>query len=326
MKKETFRSRFENLLNKQRAQNTPFADKLRNDPGFYDAIVQKVNTLGDFYEHLPKYNDALQTFDQKLHEWLKTPQEDYTGFVGELRIADWLRQRNIPHRFFPRKHGFSTPDIELSILDMQVYFEIKTVDENSYARFSGRIQDEISQALPRPLIDIKKLKITKGQEDQLVAKAVQAISETLHKGHGDRIQYKGEEGEFSLNFLPGKISDQRYKGVFGCRPDSRVIVNGIPWDEFKLENDLRDNIRQFNSEVPTLLVWVNYDIAIVDIKSHVISVLEKHGNGDFANVAGIVILDPAIRWEVVENKSKKHDALRDIGLFETIANLKFDIT
>jgi len=240
-----------------------------------------------------------------------------------LNIADWLGRREIQHRFVRETQEFQTPDIELTVKNREVYFEVKTMQENRYMQFAERVADKIRPISPGCGILPEKVRMQRGKEDELIAIAVREIKTALAEGLYSPIQYEGEEGEFSIVFHPGKGLDQRHPALILSWPETRVREDGTPWIESVLETTLRDNVGQFETFKPTFLVWVNFDKSLPGLDAHVSRVLGRYGATEFVNVAGVIVSDPFDEWDLTANPSYPHfQELERIGLFDAINAFK----
>jgi preprotein translocase subunit SecY len=111
-------------------------------------------------------------------------------------------------------------------------------------------------------------------------------------------------------------------GIIWSWSGSRVRTNGTPWLESILEKILRDNIGQFKADKPTFLVWVTSDLSLAGLKTHVSRVLEQYGHIDFINVAGVIICDSFLWWDLTENPATRYREMKDSGLFDAIRGIK----
>jgi hypothetical protein len=291
------------------------ARRCQDDPDFYRTTVKMVETLEKFYGQMHDDSEALQSFERKLRRWIRTSPDAYIGFWGELHVAYWLSQRKISHRFVDETQQSQTPDLELKALRRKVYLEIKTLQENPYEWFASRVLEEIEVVLPNCGISVEKLRLIEGQEEALVAKAVQVIRENWLASPYSPVEYEGEEGEFSI------VLPEEGKPMFSW-PESRIRKDGTPWLESQLKTVLKDNIGQFGIGAPTFLVWVSFDKLLPDIKDHAAQVLKQYGS-DLVDVAGVIVFDRFLQWGLTENPSYcKYERSRREGLFETICAFK----
>jgi hypothetical protein len=293
-------------------------------------VVQKTKALRDHYRQVNI--SALQSFDAKVHEWIKTPPESYIGFVGELHVADWLRQKGVLHRFIqssPRPPR--TPDIELTIKDMQAYLEVRTMQENPYMQFAEGVAEKIALVSPGCSVMPLKVKPAKGKEvEDLVAAAVEKIKAAWPDRLYNPIEHKGKEGEeFSLVFRPGGTSDPRQPSMVWHWPETRDWRKRdekyvyVPWLDSALTYVLKEKIEQFKTYKPTFLVWVSYDEALPDFKTSVSRVLEQQGQAESVDVAGVIVFHPYSTWDLTENPScPSHRELKEVGLFDAINALR----
>jgi hypothetical protein len=265
-------------------------------------VVQKTKALRDHYRQVNI--SALQSFDAKVHEWIKTPPESYIGFVGELHVADWLRQKGVLHRFIqssPRPPR--TPDIELTIKDMQAYLEVRTMQENPYMQFAEGVAEKIALVSPGCSVMPLKVKPAKGKEvEDLVAAAVEKIKAAWPDRLYNPIEHKGKEGEeFSLVFRPGGTSDPRQPSMVWHWPETR---------------DWRKRDEKY-----VYVPWL--DSALPDFKTSVSRVLEQQGQAESVDVAGVIVFHPYSTWDLTENPScPSHRELKEVGLFDAINALR----
>lgn len=314
MNKCGFAFRIESLLNELEQGNSRLALRYNSDSQFRNALKRMVGNLGDFYGQLDGDGNALQIFEGKLRQWLKHPPDSYIGFWGELNIAHWLIHHQVTHCFIQEANKFRVPDIELTVAGMKVYFEIKTLQENPYDRFAQRLLATFQSSLSIHGVSIEKL-VTKDEkaEEILVSIALQMIQDNWLRSPYSPVEYKGTEGEFSVLLPIGS------KMIWSW-PDSRKIADGTPWLESKLKEVLRDNIEQFKNDEVSFLIWVNLDSSLPSIRTHVSHVIEKFGNKEFSDVAGVIIFDPFLEWELVENTAyRKYSEIKHIGLLDDIA-------
>jgi len=315
-----FSERIAQLLDKLPQGDSKLAVRCRDDPEFYRFMVETTKALAHFYGQMGKDSSALQSFESKLRRWITERPDAYFGFAGELLVADWLRRQGIPHLFAQETQKRKTPDIELMVVGKTVYLEVKTLEESYYDLFAQRVLEEISSFLPNRGISVERLRVERGKEETLVARAVQTIRDWCKAPHAP-IQYEGEEGEFSIVLPVGG-------GVIWYWTEKvdkkRVREDGTPWAESKLKGTLTESIGKFKTNKPTFLVWVNpHDLALSDnIKTHVVRALEQCGQ-EFADVAGVIVLDPVLGWNLTENRANpQYRQLKDIGLFEAVNALK----
>jgi hypothetical protein len=307
-----FRQRLNSLLDGLTRSNSRLALRYSDDSRFRCALVEIAENLGDFYSQVDDNGNALQIFERKLRRWLETPPDSYIGFWGELNIADWLVRHQVLHRFVQETQGIRSPDIELTVVGRKVYFEIKTLQENPYDWFAQRLLAGLRSFLPNRGVSVEKLIVGDETAEALVSKALQIIRDNWRKAPYSPIQYKGDEGEFSIVLPLGG-------GIVSSWPDSRIRKDGTPWLESQLEATLRDNIEQFRNDGVTFLVWVNFDKSLPDIQAHVSWVIERLCKTEFVNVAGVIISDPFLEWGLVENISHlEYGELKRIGLFDDI--------
>ena len=293
------------------AGDSELARRCQEDPDFYRTTVKMVETLDKLYSQMHDDGEALQSFERRLRRWVRTSPDAYIGFWGELRVAYWLSQHKISHWFVDETQLSQTPDLELEVLGSKVYFEVKTLQEDSYEWFATRLLEEIRSFLPNRGIRVLNLRLIGCIEETLVAKAVQVIREDWLPRRYSPIKYKGEEGEFSIVLPMGR-------GMMFSWPESRIRKDGTPWLESQLETTLEDNIGQFTAAAPTFLVWVIFDKLLPDIKAHVCRVLERRG-ADFVELAGVIVHSLFHQWDLTQNPSyHKCEVLKREELFEAI--------
>ncbi len=322
-----FNRRLAELLKKLAQSASKLGERCRNDAAFASRVEQMIEALGNFYDHLG--GDAPQVFESKVRKWVKTPGDDYMGFVGELFVAERLMNHSIQHRFIPETTAHPTPDIESMVGSRNIYFEIKTISEDTFSLFAAKVKKQIQQIEHFPVdcgIRIISGKIDRGKEESLTASAIQAIRYALTTQDYSPFRYEGTEGTYIIEFLPGAVLDPRWPKVQFLRPpwvESRIDKGeGIPFLEAKLKRDLRDNIKQFTVHRPTFFVWFNFDESLLDFGRHVSNVLSELGQTEFALVAGIIVDDPFAGWMLFENQSPKYAELKSAGLFNTIRALQ----
>lgn len=284
--------RVDQLLSELPNGESVLARRCHQDREFYSWLRHTVGALRRYYGQLNA--TAPNSFDRKIYRWLKNPPESYIGLVGELHVAHWLAQRSIPHSFVDEVPGSPTPDLGLSVEGTYVSFEIKTMQESPYHRFAEMLLDAIAPYAPDRGVDVKRLKIVDGQDEALVARAVEIVRRDWLAGPFSPIEYRGTEGELSFVLRPGA-------GVECYWPESGVRADGTPWLESQLGVTLRDSIAQFQGNRPTFLIWVNWDPALPSIKVHVVRVIARFGCTDHADVAGVVICDPFVPWCLIPN-------------------------
>jgi hypothetical protein len=315
-----FRQRITQLLNKLPQGDSRLAVRCHDDPEFHRFVVETAKALAHFYGQMDKDSSALRSFESKLRRWITERPDAYFGFAGELRVADWLRRQGVPHLFVRETQKCKTPDIQLMVAGRTVYLEVKTLEESYYDLFAQRVLEEISSFLPNRGIEVGSLKVERGKEEALVARAVKVVHDWCKAPYAP-IQYKGEEGEFSIVLPVGG-------GITGHWTESvdmkRVRKDGTPWAESKLKGTLVESIGKFKTNKPTFLVWVNpHDLALSNsINTHIAQALEQYGQ-EFADVVGIIVLDPVLGWSLTENQANpEYRQLKDIGLFEAVDALK----
>jgi hypothetical protein len=291
------------------------AQRCLDDPKFYRTTVGMVESLEDFYQQTDNDGDALESFKRRLREWIRNPSESYIGFWGELHVAYWLSQHHIPHCFLDESQESQKPDLALESSGREICFEVKTLQENRYEWFATKVLEKIRSFLPDRGIGVEYLEIETGEEESLVAKAVEKIRCDWLAGPYSPIEYEGSEGKFSI-LLP------KDGGVISSWPESRVRQDGTPWLESKLEATLRNNIGQFQVDIPTFLVWVSFDKLLPDFQFHVSQVLNRDG-AELAEVAGVVVLEPFVKWGLSENRFySDYAGLKREDVFDSIRDFK----
>lgn len=286
-----------------------------DDRKFYRTTVEMVESLEDFYQQTDNGDEALESFEGRLREWIRNPSESYIGFWGELRVAYWLSQHEIPHCFLDESQESQEPDLALETSGREIHLEVKTLQENQYEWFATRVLEKICSFLPDRGIGVEHLEIETGEEESLVAKAVEIIRCDWLAGPYSPIEYEGSEGRFSILLPIGG-------GVMSSWPESRVRQDGTPWLESKLEATLRNNIGQFQGDIPTFLVWVSFDKLLPDFQSHVSRVLNRDG-AELAEVAGVVVLEPFVEWGLSENRFySDYAGLKREGVFDAVREFK----
>jgi hypothetical protein len=317
--------RLNHLLDELPQGSSRLALKCRDDPKFYHWLLRVVGDLRGFYQ---MDDDALRNFTTRLHGWITAPPESYIGFVGELQVADWLRQRAASHRFMREtERPPRTPDIELTLDNRNIYLEIRTMRENHYQQFAERVAEELAPISPGCSVTPKQVTVKEGREKDLVAVAVRKIQSLLPDNLYNPIEYQGEEGDFSLVFYPGTGSGIRQLPIIAFWPEARDWQNRegeyvhIPWLDCALVQVLREKKGQFETYRPTFLVWVSYDALLPDFKPSVSRVLEQYGR-EFDCVAGVIVLHPALVWDLTENLLySAYKELRHTGLFDAVGIL-----
>lgn len=229
------------LLDYAKQQDSGFGRKLRDEPHFFARLAQTIEALVEFYLGCRRYSDAANTFREKLSLRFSNSSDSYMGIVGEIEVADRLRQRNVPHRFLAESQRVRTPDLEVQIIEKEVYFEVTTLAENKYVRF----EKTLFQQLGGRLISVRDFRPKPGQEEELTRIALHEAHIRITKGYGGPIAYKGDEGTFDLTFSRNPKLDPRYP-VVGGWPDARVVENK-PFLEFWLMDKLKEKLGQFRA-------------------------------------------------------------------------------
>jgi hypothetical protein len=158
--------------------------------------AQLVRDLKDFYHRMG--GNALQIFESKLRKFIEEP-DTHLGFVSEVTFANQLMCHNVSHSFLPEP-GTPTPDIEATILNRKIYFEIKATEEDIYMTFIEDVQEQIEQLALDYHITIRPMYISIGKEDSLALRVTQRIRDALSKGDYRPIQYEDEEGTVYVSF------------------------------------------------------------------------------------------------------------------------------
>ena len=312
--------RFMKLIDESSPTDSNLATRCREDAGFRRRAALMIDALDGFYRHISI--DALQSFTSRLNQWIKHPPTSYIGFFGELCVADQLRKWGVIHQFMREVQGVSIPDIELTAMERRVFLEVKTLQENLHTQFFKQVRNEVvKQNLGISHISIRKIEITTKKFSALVAVTVRLIEEATHNNRNPRIKYKGEEGEFYLHVEFATTAGQIPTGWVPSRPGSRLRADNTPWAQSVLKETLQDNINQFRSNRPTFLAWVSLDVLLPDLESHAAQVLEKFGQTEFADVAGVIIFDSYRGYALIENQCKEYSTLECAGLFNAIRSL-----
>lgn len=287
------------------------ARRCRSEPGFHQSIVHLTEALEMYYKEMGSGGSVLCSFLRKLRRWINNPPDSFIGFFGELRVAYWLSQHDVLHRFIDETRHSQSPDLALTILDRDVYFEVKTLQENPYQLFAERILEDIRRCLPDRGVGVKYLELGSCGMDALVEQALWLIYHKWLASPYSPIEYEGDEGAFSILLPKGG-------GVISSWPEQRVRKDGTPWLESQLETTMNDNIGQFEIDTPTFLVWISFDKALPSFVDQVIHVLERNGLR-FHEVAGVIVQEPFTEWAVYPNRfHDRYEDLVDAGILDAI--------
>ncbi len=316
--------RFIKLIDESSPIDSYLTIRFREDAVFRRRAALMIDALEGFYRHISR--NALQNFKGRLNRWIKHPPTSYTGFFGELCVADQLRKWGILHQFMREEQGISGPDLELTVREKKVFLEVKTLQENLQTQFFKQVRNEVVKLnLDISYISIRKIEITIERFDALVAVAVRLIQEATHNNRNSSIKYKGEEGEFYIH-IEYTTAGQTATGWISSWPGSRLRADNTPWAQSVLEETLRDNIDQFRSNRPTFLAWVSLDVLLPDLETHAAQVLERFGQTEFVDVAGIMIFDSYRGYALIENRCGEYSTLEYLNLFTAIRSLSIGKT
>ncbi len=264
-------------------------------------------------------NTALAQFERKLKAFTLDP-DGHRGFIEEAVFANVLRSREISHEFIPEA-DHPTPDIRATIASIDIYFEVKAIQEDSYMSFINEVLEQVGQLPSQYQMTVRPVFIIGHDRAPLVIKVVEEIRGKVVTKDFSPLRYEDDNAKVFVRFET--VTASHYSSpVRGNWPESR-LNSGKPFLERTFEKILRKNIGQFKNKKPTFLVWYMRDESLSDFetqRSFRNSLRELLRQPEFKDVAGIIAAAPG--WFVFENDLYNDlNYLKSIGLYDILLAL-----
>lgn len=295
------------LLDKYAPPDSELAKRCADEPSFLRWPDRLCVELSDAYKRSNQQD--YDEFRKRLIRWVKNPGSDYISFIGEMLVAQRLIKHDVPHRFIPETDA-PTPDVELSIGDNTIFFEIATMEEDTFYRFADKVANRMESLLPEVQVNIMPLYLRSQDDEMLVEKVVNLLKQANSATESRTlIEVEEPEGICSLvafwkkSDSPNPVGSGFNNTVRVSWPEGRVLGDGTHFIEYKLKQTLKEKQKQFGNDCITFLIWVNLDHSLEGFRSHVPVALEDEADTRYANVAGIIVDDDFSGWIPIINEA-----------------------